>query len=56
MEGGIQKLSLRKEHGGFELPDLDALMSGKKFIWIIRIHVSKLRKMEYGGKIFSEEI
>ena len=45
-------MSLRKEHGGLEFPDLDALIAGKKLTWIIRIHFSEPKKWNMMGKYF----
>ena len=49
LEGGSKTMSLRKEHGGLELPALDALIAGKKLTWIIRIHFSEPQKWNMVG-------
>ena len=49
-------MSLRKEHGYLELPYLDALIAGKKLIWIIRIYFSEPTKWNMSGKYFQRKV
>jgi exodeoxyribonuclease III len=43
-------MSLYREHGGIELPDLDSLIKSKKILWILKIHYSKINNWNCLGK------
>jgi hypothetical protein len=45
-------MSLHKEHGGIEIPNLESLIKAKKIMWILKIHHSKLEKWNCLGKTF----
>ena len=42
--------SLRKKHGGLEIPDLDCFTEAKNVMWIIKIHFSDLTNWNAIGK------
>jgi hypothetical protein len=49
-------MSLYKEHGGIELPDLDAFIKSRKIMWILKIQHSKIENWNCLGKKYFQSL
>ena len=49
-------MSLRKQHGGIELPDIENIMKSKALQWIIKVNFSETKNWNVIGKEYLEKL